>query len=934
MRFSILLALLFLSIGLPAQLIWSEPFFPKQSEPVTIYFDATQGTGGLAGCNCDVYVHTGVLLKGSSGWQHVVTTWGQANPAWKMTPVPGEDDQYSYDITPSIHQYYNLTATDTVTDLAFVFRNATGSLEGKEVGAQDIFYKVYPDDLGLATRFVNPAGSNTIYQLGETLSIWGVASESAELSLYENGNLLAQNTGTSITFDLELTTPGSHEISLLADNGVETSESIFPVVVPGAIVIEELPPGAGLGINLLGDTSMILALYAPGKGSVFTIGNFSDWVATIDYQMRLTPDGTTWWTQVDGLIPGETYLFQYLADGSIRIGDPYSTLVLDQNDDSYIPPVTYPDLPPYPVGKTTGYVSVVQPGAPVYEWAVEEFDRPEQTRLVSYELLIRDFIDRHDYTTLIDTLDYFSNLGVTAIELMPINEFEGNISWGYNPAYHMALDKYYGAINECKRFIDSCHARGIAVILDVVYNHAFGESPLAQLYFENGKPAPDNPWLNPDAKHPYNVGYDFNHESPATKDFVKKVMTYWLTEFKVDGFRFDLSKGFTQVNNPNNVGAWGAYDASRIAILKDYADAVWAVDPGAYVILEHFADNNEEKELANYGMMLWANNNGIYTQTGRGYFGSLNDVSYKARGFTVPHLVHYMESHDEERVMYNALTSGNQTNENHDVRDLEVALRRIELNSAFFYTVPGPVLLWQFGELGYDYSIEYNGRTGPKPIKWDYFDDPDRRRLYDVVSALNFLRNQYEVFHTTDFSLRVSSSSAYARGKSIQLNHPDRNINVVGNFDIWEYAATPYFQHTGTWYEYFSGDSLVVDDVEAPILLRPSEYRLYSDVPLPVPPNGYIQTTGVQPVIPDAFRMQLSPNPSPGWVQASFTLPQSMDASLELYDLSGRRVQALYEGKLPSGENQHSWQLNIPAGTYFVLLTAGGQSQVEELVVY
>ncbi|MBK6901789.1 MAG: T9SS type A sorting domain-containing protein [Saprospirales bacterium] len=936
MRSSLLLSLIptFLAFQtLQAQLIWSEPYFPKQDEPVTIYFNAQEGGGGLEGCNCNVYVHAGVLLQGENGWQNVQTTWGQANPDWQMTPISGEDDMYSYDFTPNITDYFNVATNDTVTALALVFRNATGSLVGKDVGEQDIFYTVYPDDLGLATKFLRPAGANNIFQVGETLSLWGVSSENADLSLYENGNLLTQTTGTSITYELDISAPGNHEVKIVADNGVDISESTFYFAVPLILLPQDLPPGAELGINLLGDTSMILALYAPGKETVFAIGTFSNWLPNTDFQMRQTTDGTTWWTKVDGLQAGETYTFQYFVDGQIRVADPYSTLVLDPSNDLYIPSVTYPDLPEYPAFLTTGYVSAVQPGAPEYEWAIEDFDRPDKTELTVYELLIRDFIARHDYTTLIDTLDYLQNLGINAIELMPVNEFEGNISWGYNPSFHMALDKYYGPINEFKRFVDTCHARGIAVILDVVYNHAFGQSPLAQLYFDGNKPTPDNPWLNPDAKHPYNVGYDFNHESPATKYFVKKVTEYWVEEFKIDGFRFDLSKGFTQVNNPDNVGAWGAYDASRIAIWKDYADAIWSVDPETYIILEHFADNNEEKELANYGMMLWANNHGAYTQTGKGFFGSLNDISYKARGFAEPHLVHYMESHDEERIMYSALQTGNQANPWHKVRDLEVALKRIELNSAFFYTVPGPKMLWQFGELGYDVNIDFNGRTGPKPIKWEYFTTEERRRLYDVISALTFLRNNFEVFHTEDFFLRVNNANPQNKVKSIQLSSPAMNVNVLGNFDVWDFSIVPYFQHTGTWYEYFSGDSLLVDDALAPIMLTPSEYRLYSDVKLPAPPYGYLQTSGLRPEITDAFRLQLSPNPSEGLLTAAFSLPQSMEGSLELYDLSGKRVQTLFEGKFSAGENVVSSQLQVPTGTYLVLLTAGGKSQVERVLV-
>lgn len=99
-----------------------------------------------------------------------------------------------------------------------------------------------------------------------------------------------------------------------------------------------------------------------------------------------------------------------------------------------------------------------------------------------------------------------------------------------------------------KEFIDSAHAKGIAVIMDMVLNHVFGSSPLAQMYWDSkaSAPAANNPWLNTVAKHPFNVGNDFNHESPATKQLVSNVVKHWLTQYHIDGFRWDLSKGFTQ----------------------------------------------------------------------------------------------------------------------------------------------------------------------------------------------------------------------------------------------------------------------------------------------------------------------------------------------------------------------------------------------------
>ncbi len=391
----------------------------------------------------------------------------------------------------------------------------------------------------------------------------------------------------------------------------------------------------------------------------------------------------------------------------------------------------YPNLKPYPFGKTTNLVSVFQINEPKYTWQVTNFQRPEKTELVVYELLLRDFLSTHDYKTLADTLNYLKKLGINAIELMPINEFEGNESWGYNTTFYFAMDKYYGTKNALKAFIDKAHQMGFAVIMDVVFNHNFGQSSLVRMWWDeaNQRPASNSPYFNPIAKHPYNVGYDFNHESPATKELVSRALKFYLQEYKVDGFRFDLSKGFTQTNSGSDVGLWGQYDQSRINILKAYADSIWKYDSTAYVILEHFAVDSEEQVLTNYGMLSWGNMNYNYNEATMGWHDSgksdFTRVSYKVRGFSKPHLIGYMESHDEERLMYKNLTYGNSSG-NYNIKNLATALERIKLAGAFFFTVPGPKMIWQFGELGYDYSIEYNGRTGPKPIRWGYFLDVNR----------------------------------------------------------------------------------------------------------------------------------------------------------------------------------------------------------------
>ncbi|MNS67189.1 Pullulanase [compost metagenome] len=524
-----------------------------------------------------------------------------------------------------------------------------------------------------------------------------------------------------------------------------------------------------------------------------------------------------------------------MVDGSLKVADPYSELTLDPYNDKDIPTGVFPSLKAYPTGKTTGIVSVAQSNVPAYVWKNTTFTRPEKSKLVIYELHMRDFLSSHSYSTLRDTLNYFSSLGVNAIELMPVNEFENNSSWGYNPSFYFSPDKYYGTKNMLKEVIDECHKRGIAVILDMVLNHSFGQSPMVQLYFDTkaGKPTIESPWFNQVATHPFNVGYDFNHESADTKYFTKNVMKFWMEEYKVDGFRFDLSKGFTQKNSgtddsPSNVNAWSAYDASRIAIWKDYNNYIKSIDPNFYVILEHLGVDQEEKELANEGMLLWNNMNWQYAQNSMGYYNKDADITranYTSHGFNQPNLITYMESHDEERLMFknkNYSTSSGTYN----VKNLATGLKRQEAAAAFLFTVPGPNMLWQFGELGYDISINEGGRTGEKPILWNYYSDPNRKALRNVFVKLIKLKTKTDALQNATYTSAVNNTAV----KYLIIQSGTTKMVVIANFDVVEQQANVTFPAAGTWYEYVGSGSGTINlpTTTYNTVLQPGEYHVYT----------------------------------------------------------------------------------------------------------
>jgi 1,4-alpha-glucan branching enzyme len=582
---------------------------------------------------------------------------------------------------------------------------------------------------------------------------------------------------------------------------------LFPVLIFAQVTTEPATPKDSLrpaetvdGINYINDSTVTFLLFAPDKQHVHLIGDFNDWKKDNNYQ--LYKDGNYRWFTVSGLKKGEEYAFQYLIDNQFKIADPYANKILDPVNDRYIPPAVYPDLKQYPA-ETEGMVSVFQTGKAAPDRHPYDFTPVPGEQLLIYELLIRDFTEAGTIKAAAEKLDYLKAMGVNAIELMPIQEFDGNDSWGYNPCFYFAPDKAYGTEADYHSFIEQAHQLGMTVILDVVLNHATENNPLVQLYRNaaNNRPAADNPWFNEEAPHPYSVFCDFNHEYAGTRDFFKRFFNYWLTEYDVDGFRLDLSKGLTQ--NHSTEATASLYDASRVAIIKDYNAYIKSIKPDAHTILEHFCENREEKELAEAGMLLWNNMNNAYCQTAMGYRenSSLTGGSANARGWDKNRLITYAESHDEERTEYKAKTWGIPSIKDNE----ETRIKQAILNAAFLLCTPGPKMIWQFGELGYDHSIDENGRTGKKPVLWNYYDDMKRRDLYLYYSLLLDLRNKEpELFSAPEQEIMKTAEKDWATGRSIVLRKGNKAIVLAGNFTDNDIQVNLNFPLAGHWRDYFS----------------------------------------------------------------------------------------------------------------------------------
>jgi 1,4-alpha-glucan branching enzyme len=921
------------------------PAFPTADEEITIVYNAAQGTSGLVNAS-GVKMHAGVVLSSATGtnWSNVVSTWGNPSAPGTMTSLG--NNQWQIKITP--RSYFNVAAGVRIYRIGMVFRetgpcggfggNNTSCKEGKSGTNSDIFVDLF-EGSSLQVSITEPLANPLFKNTGETLTINAASSKSSDLTIKINGTSVAQATAaTQISYVHTVTeTSGLVSVVVEAVADSEISQDSFDYIIRSATTNQVRPAGIRKGINYGADpTKGTLVLWAPLKTSVYAVGDFSDWRVLPNYQMK--KDGEYFWIELTNLTPSQEYAFQYLVDETLWVADPFADKILDL-DDHYIPSATYPNLKAFPAKakKEQWYynrLSVFQTAQTPFAWQTQGYQPPPKENLIVYEILLRDFFsaDQRNYQNLMDTLSYLKRLGVNTIQLMPIMEFNGNEGWGYNPTFMLAPDKYYGTKNKLKELVDKAHSLGLAVILDIAMNHHDVPNPMVMMYFDFAtfKPVATNPWFNTDARHPFNVFFDMNHESAYTKSYLDSINDYWLTEYKIDGFRYDLSKGFTQKNSGSDVGAWSAKDDSRITLLKRMGDKVWSKHPKAILILEHFADNAEEIALSDHGFLLWGNLNDAYARALRGASGGdLANGFYKNRSWTKPHLVTYMESHDEERIMYNALTNGNSAG-SYSTRNLNTALERLKGLSTFFYLQPGPKMLWQFGELGFDYSINrcpdgsINGdcRLAPKPVAWNYVAVPERDAVYDHIADIISFRNTYPVFNS--FSVTFTGGSTLLKQMSIKgepyngdpQSTDEMNVHVVGNFDVTSKTIQAAFPHVGTWYGMSSATgAVVVSNLPASITLAPGEVSVYTDVPLS-------EVTELDEE--KHLSAVVYPNPSTG----TFSIDGLLESDkVTIHDALGNTAKF-------SRVSANYIQLDAPSGVYILVIQShNGKAKSQKIMV-
>ncbi len=913
MKKIVLFALLLSTLHSFAQLSWQGGTTPEQTSSATLLFNKS-GTP-LAGYTGVIYAHIGVTLNGAP-WQGVIGSWGNNSLQPSLTLVSGTT--YKLDLTPTIQSFFGITS-GTISKINVVLRGSTGSPQ-----TTDLEINVGAFQVNLTAPLNN---STTILNSGAALTVAANNTNgTANYVLKGNGTTLNTATGVATYSYTHINITTNQYYALEVTQGAITTTKNFRVLVNPNTTSLAMPAGLvnGINYNTSDNTKATLVLDAPLKDFVYVAGSFNNWNPSSSYAMKKDPSSGKYWLELTGLTPGTNYSYQYWvvdqtpianSPALVKVADPCSTTVLSPYDDPYISSTTYPNLPVYPAGQERE-VTLLKTGQTAYNWQVPNFTKPNKDKLVVYELLIRDFDANRNFQDVINRIQYFRDLGINAIELMPVMEFEGNESWGYNTAFHMALDKFYGTPEKFKELVDVCHQNGIAIILDLAFNHAFGRNPMVRMWMNDadgdgwGPPSSENPYFNTVAKHSYSVGEDFNHASALTKTYVKQTIKQWITEFKIDGFRWDLTKGFTQNCTASDQTCTNNYQQDRVDILKDYADYSWSLDPNHYVIFEHLGSDNEEQQWANYrlsegkGIMMWGEMFSQYKELALGFSGqNISRMSHTSRGFTGKRLLGYPESHDKDRLMYEAITYGSTTGTSPVNGNLTNALNRMGAIGATSILVPGPKMIWHFAELGNNQSIytcadgsvntENDATTGDcklatkAQVQWtqNWLADNRRASILNDWSKLIKLKTSEPVF-VGDHTISPESSNNFKQRIYIYNNTFTtaqlRNVVVLANFSPSDLTINPNFPtdvytYPMTWYDLMNNNTAITITTPTDLVtVNSGRFRVFGNRPATLSSEDYNAFT------PDVI---VYPNP----VKNSFAINQEAD-SVEIYNLTGQLV--------------------------------------------
>ena len=676
------------------------------------------------------------------------------------------------------------------------------------------------------------------------------------------------------------------------------------------IVEASLPADVKMGPNWL-NGNMILAVYAPSQPvmQVIVTSLGETGLASDAIVMNLDPDQTdVWWTELD-LSFGQ-YEYEYLLINGSRLPDPFTRRLSN--------------------GKTrveigAGGVST----ADDYNWQSNDFIRPSLDTLIIYELHVDDFAAQGSgqgtFDDVIIRLDHLRESGINAIELMPITEFPGGRSWGYNPEIMSSVEGTYGTPENFKQLVDEAHSRNMAVILDLVWNHATSSTPLWKIqpnnvlnpYFKNSND------LNPNETEGTWGMLDFDHFNEKTIEYINEVHRIWLEEYRVDGFRFDATRYVGWDLNQPQFG------------LLAWADAIDELDSNVYQIAEHLPSDpwlvNNTKLTSSWhdsfhDRLIDHIFSSIGTMTAMQQIIGLYEYSNSGTPYAdLTQAVKYMVSHDEQSLIQEMVEF--------DGVSLSQAREIDKFYASLLFTAQGIPMIWQGQEFGFQSGwLDNNGngnwdeeKLGYRPVDWSLLNTEEGQSHLDHYSRLARFRKMNPAFSKGEFYdlWRYSNERVIVYGyKDESEGNSDDQVVVIANFSSSDQTVYDVpFLSGGNWYNVTEpGNNLYTADGNYGECSVPSYSAvIYSK-------NQYELGMETPSFIPEKFQtLSAYPNPfNPSitiQIELKNPIQTNMNVEVNIYDINGRFIQTLLENSIESGVHRIEWRpQNISSGIYIVSL--------------
>jgi 1,4-alpha-glucan branching enzyme len=587
-----------------------------------------------------------------------------------------------------------------------------------------------------------------------------------------------------------------------------------------------------------------------------------------------------------------------------------------------------------------------------YDWQVEDFDVPDFEEMVIYQLHVGTFAGLNDpygttpfpskYANVTERVDHLAQLGINVVQLCPITEFPGDYSAGYNPVTQWAPESYYGTPDDVRAMVDALHARGIAVINDIVWNHfSYSDNFLwyydgTQYYFDD--PAVSTPW-----------GSQADFDRDGVRRWFIGSAHLWLGEYRMDGFRMDAT-AYMNIY-PQEASGW-----SLMQWLNDEMDRRW-IDKIS--IAEQLPDNSWVTRPTNLGGAGFDSQyNDYFTDRLR---QEIVDAAYGDPEMWViadildgsgeylqgRYVMNYFELHDEAWP-----ASGGQrmvrTIDPTPPYDDEYAKGRVKLAQGIVLTAPGIPAILQGTEW-----LESNnfGTDAENRIDWskkmtyagifDYFTDVIHLRTTDPALRADA---GLEVFHVND----ASNVIAFRR-----TDYTGSDVVVVANFSNTDFAAYRIgVPLSGDWKEivnsqdpkYMGGGTVNPDPIAAEaiaqdgyaqsiaialsrmalVILKPDVFTGVDDTRMP----------------PVDFRLYMPyPNPTARGARIAFDLARPGRVRLVVHDVAGRLVRVIGDDYYPAGRSEVSWDgrnrsgERVASGVYFVRMQSAGKAAQRKTII-